>query len=210
MFARRFFSLPAAAILLSVALTVAGCSAQPQSNPNAYVQPDNAAAEAQAKEKALALAAQKTCITNATNDAVLKVQSDAATQIALDGQDLTNCPADFVSAFVALRTSVRNYLQSHHEVIAHSGEADAAGSADLLNLGCSIIAGKQCAPSAVGNWMDVDADLKNRDAVNRAAYQKKMDELEAVIARYGLYIRKPQSTPTPSGDNMAPDAGNAM
>lgn len=192
------------AIPFALALLVAGCGSPPQGDTSV-----NTEAQAQAEAQAKALADQQACMTHALDDAVLKVQSDAATKAALDAQDLTNCPGDFVSGFVALRTSVRNYLQSHAEVIAHSGQANEAAGEDLLNLGCSIIKGEQCAPSAIANWNNVDDDLKRRDAENRDTYQKAMADLETIIARYGLYIRKTDASPE-SGNASAPSDGNAM
>lgn len=205
MLLRHWANLSAASALLACAGLTAGCGSQMSTGDNG-----DAAAKVEAAAQAKLLADQKACITNALNDAILKQQDDAETQAALESQDLTNCPTDFVGSFVALRTSVRDYLQTQREVTTHDGQANGAAGGDLLNLGCSIIAGKQCAPSAIIDWMNVDTELKRRVAANRTAYQKAMTDIETVSARYGVYISKSEATPPESANMSALADGNTM
>lgn len=169
--------------LLSVALmlSTAGCDTQPAGDSDSE-QP------ALSDQRQQELAAQAECITKALNDAVLSPQNVKATLDSMMSQSLNGCPTDFTEGFVTLRIAVRDYAQTLTEIEAHNKASDAAIGFDVLNLGCSIFSGQQCAQSSIQSWVDADAALKDRDAASRAAIQSAYNGLEAIAARYGVYI----------------------
>lgn len=181
-------------IALASALVVTGCS---QSAP------DNRNTEDLPSVEDQRLAAQAECIRATMDATIVRPKTTVATLDAMMAQNLSGCPNDFKSTFVALRAATRDYLQTLQEIAVHNREREKAVNRDLVNLGCSIFRGQQCASSSVAGWMDVNDTLKAHDAENRAAVQRSYNALEASAANYGVYIRIPNDSTSDSATGAA-------
>lgn len=185
-----------------LALTLAGCDGAMPGRSEV----DNAAA-AQAAAQAAQLAAQQRCMSDALNNTFYRQQSDSELEAALFRQNLDECPTDFTEAFVRLRNAAKTYLAVASQLSAHNGREDTAYQADGLNLLCSIIAGSQCADSAVDEWNTQDSALKARVDAAKDELDSAKADIEQLIARYGLYVRSPD-TPYLTQDNGAWNVSN--
>lgn len=180
---------------LAVAAVLSGCSDPAPSSA------DTPATQGPTADELARQGNERACISRALNDAVLKRQSDVATVAALDAQDLTDCPSDFIQAFVGLRNAVRNYMQTQQEIRTHGlQEDDAVGKDVLLNLPCSLIAGQKCFTSSFDKWQQADAALKQRNSENETSLRQAMANIEQVSAGHGIYIRQP-GAPAPGSDD---------
>lgn len=183
---------------LAVAAVLSGCSDPAPSSADATTPQGPTAGELAQQQR------QKACVSSALNNAVLKQQGDAATVASLGAQDLTDCPSDFIQAFVGLRNAVRNYMQTQQEMRTHGlQEDDAVGKDVLLNLPCSLIAGQKCFTSSFDKWQQADAALKQRNSENETALRQAMANIEQVSAGHGIYIRQPGTTAPGSDDSPA-------
>ena len=99
-----------------------------------------------------------------------------------------------------MRQAARDYIEAAREALAHKGRSEEAVKADGVNLLCSIFMEAQCADSYIKGWIGENETLSNRVATTKVALDRSKDELERLVARYGLYRRTEAS---PSGDGTS-------
>ncbi|EQB16953.1 hypothetical protein RLDS_05825 [Sphingobium lactosutens DS20] len=133
--------------------------------------------------------AQRACMIDALNNTIAKKQSDVAVISALAAQDLSGCPNDFIESFVRMRNAAEDYMAVSRELFAHQGYERDANDRDWLNLGCSIIAGKQCMEWPSEIWASANAEIKARFETAKASLKSAKRDNEEVVARYGIYAR---------------------
>ncbi|MEJ7928234.1 hypothetical protein WG908_15915 [Sphingobium sp. AN641] len=180
---------------LAGALVLAGCNSAPEPSPEP-------ATDFAAEQAAALLNAQRTCITTTLNETVY---STSATVDALFQRDLSNCPNEFVGAFVNLRTAARALAQTQQEIASHQDMGGAVLTVDAANVLCSLWQREQCMPFITDDWEVENEGLRERLKAQQAVVQANLTAVESASGKYGVYVR--ESAPAAPSENAI---GNAM
>lgn len=196
--------------VLAATLPLTACNNGP-SEAELRAQEESERRAQEEQRQAALLEQQKDCMIAASNGTIFKNQSNAEMDVSFSGQDLTNCPDDFVQRFVALGNAVHQYVSTTNEIRSHSEGYDAAvGSAAFVTL-IDLFNGKPSGATPYSDWRNDGTELEQRAANFRRNVEDETSGLKVVLAKYGLAVqRKNDASPTGGATNPAEDAAVPM